>query len=288
MPPARPGQLVSLELAGKSSQDESTVSGAIVAQRIRATMAGAPNQKPYESAISVKLSPVDQILECRVDGAFRPRSPWDCGIALARERLRGHRQVMRLSKDGCFGLPLLAVFACVASVAGCAASESEPDLPSLPCARDGIVLQGRVADSSDGCVGLEVMMVVGDASSVVRSDGKSLLRDVALGDIVRGRLGQIYSYDRDFHIDDMVVGIAGSWNDILNLELLPLSADSVEVLRGNRRFTAPVTDLVASDCESRLARIEEERASSDAPVRANSIPTEGAPSDPSCGVAAPD
>lgn len=196
--------------------------------------------------------------------------------------------MMRLSKAGCFSLPLLAVFACIATMAGCAASEPDPDLPSLPCAHDGILLQGRVADLSEGCVGVEVMMVVGDRSSVVRSDGQSLLRDVASGDIVRGRLGQIYSYDRDFRIDDTVVAIAGSWNDILNLELLPLSADSVEVLRGNRRFTAPVTDLVASDCEFRLGQIEEERASSDAAVRANSIPTEGAPSDPSCGVAASD
>jgi hypothetical protein len=161
---------------------------------------------------------------------------------------------------GCRSAPsLAALLVSVTSILACAGTESDGgDLPPPPCSSAEVLLTGQVTALGQGCLSLQVDQVVGDTRSVTRPDGEVLLSDVAPGDVVGARLGQVYSYAEEFHVGDAIVGIAGTWGDMLSVEAMPLNGERVHIQWAGRQFDAAVADLTASDCQERLRSADEQ------------------------------
>lgn len=178
---------------------------------------------------------------------------------------------------------LIVAFFGVGGILGCAASNTVArDLPAMPCARDSAVLQGRVSDIDRGCVAVEVQQAIGDWQPVTANDGAIILDgSVRPGDVVRGRLGRVYSYDHEFHIGDSVACLGTNWDGILNLEMMPIEDDRVRIVRGPREFEASLEDLAAPDCESRL-QLAEQAAVANRESMADETQAQEAPAIPSC------
>jgi hypothetical protein len=175
---------------------------------------------------------------------------------------------------------LLALSACGGQ------SGNEGDLPAAPCARDNAFVVGRIEEVGAGCVSVRVERVVSAgmplpaADGGVRSDGEP-----EVGELLRGRLGTIYSYDHEFERADSVALFVEPWgDDAIALQLFPVDGDRVQIHWAGQRLELEVAEMVEVDCQSKL---EARRKPSD-DVRhggGGSVQTSPAEPEPMCGPA---
>jgi hypothetical protein len=188
--------------------------------------------------------------------------------------------------NGRVGALLMSLASCGAGTFACGGGQSgsEGDPPAPPCAGDGLVLQGRITQLGAGCVSIAVDAATSGAQSVTSPAGALLLgANVSPGQVVRGRLGQVYSYAHDFALGDPVAALAGSWGDMLNLELLPRQDSTVRVQWAGRQFETSLSTLTSDECSAMMSAHRDDdsvRIEGGASDRVHQV--EPAPAEPRC------
>jgi hypothetical protein len=75
--------------------------------------------------------------------------------------------------------------------------------------------------------------------------------------VLRGKLGQYYSYTHDFAAGEHVAALPGPWGDQLEFQLMPMLGERIDIQWGRARTQSSLEELAASDCEARLrARVD--------------------------------
>lgn len=144
--------------------------------------------------------------------------------------------------------------------AGCNGGQSgnEGDIPAPPCAGQGALFQAHILDVGGGSVRLEVDALVKAGYPLTNDDGTEIFSgEVQPGEVLRGRLGSVYSWSHEFSSGESVAVLPGPWQELLSFELMPMQGERVIVQWTSARFESTLEELAAEDCSERLAgRVE--------------------------------
>jgi hypothetical protein len=139
---------------------------------------------------------------------------------------------------------------------GCDGGQSgnEGDIPAPPCAGQGALFQARVVDVGGGSVRLEVDAPVKAGAPILGAEGEVVFSgEVEPGDMLRGKLGTVYAWSHEFAIGEPVAVLAGTWGDLLEFQLMPMTGDRVIVQWTSETFESSLEELASEDCSERLS-----------------------------------
>jgi hypothetical protein len=165
------------------------------------------------------------------------------------------------ASSGRTGALLLSLSGCAMAAVGCSGGQSgsEGELPAAPCARHGLLLQGHISELGGGCVALTIDVAASGMQSVADGGGTVLLdANVTPGQVVRGRLGQTYSYTHDFELGEAVAALPEAWSTMLNLQLMPVRESMIQVQWARSQFLVLPGVLTSAECEAALLPLRDD------------------------------
>ncbi len=140
--------------------------------------------------------------------------------------------------------------------AACAGGQSgnEGELPAVPCAGEGALLEAVVVRAEAGCLELDVSRVV-KSGLALRSGSDEIVfaGDSDPGVRLVGKLGVVYSLRSLFVPGDVVAALPVLWGDMLEFQVMPSDGDHVEGRWGGNKFTVSFTELASPQCEAILS-----------------------------------
>ncbi len=140
--------------------------------------------------------------------------------------------------------------------AACAGGQSgnEGELPAVPCAGEGALLEATVVRAEAGCLELDVLRVV-KAGIELRgsSDEIAFTGDTEPGVRLVGKLGVVYSLRSAFVPGDVVAALPVLWGDMLEFQVMPSDGNNIDGRWGGNKFTVSFTELASPQCEAILS-----------------------------------
>lgn len=138
----------------------------------------------------------------------------------------------------------------------CAGGQSgnEGELPVVPCAGEGALLEAVVVRAEAGCLELDVLRVVKPGLELRGSSDEVVFAgDAEPGERLVGKLGVVYSLRSSFVPGDVVAALPVLWGDMLEFQVMPRDGNNVLGRWGGNKFTVSFTELASPRCEATLS-----------------------------------